>query len=1190
MNQTTLRKRELEVCLFFDWNLTYFTFYDYIQEFLEKGCLDNTDMARMTSKPDCRESQTLGTLSEAGKHSTDYNPAYCKYNYMGEDSKLHLKNRISETCSELSLLLLTRFHTIPTAQKEIGYMVVVGSRYLNNLKKPENHVIRTRFGINISCKNRFNKSLDRLISLYKQTYQHQTMSAMETKIDYITNNSLRTTDTNAIIQMLKIDIEKERGTCQFSTSSGGGTAEASGVRYMNVNPSLDKTTLNSSGFELKLNPDYSTTQTMRELSKQNDIARNLSKDKAYTPTSQTETGNGFREKVTPSTTTEVPIVGSGGSQYGYEDKENYLRNQQVDYQQYKMIGASSPHQAKPLKTLVKRREEKYGSTNRKEDQPLSKKRGLGTDLSGGGGSLSGQVSQKRTPEQTHHHHHHLHHLQNKDNHRKRSGYHYEKSGVSSAYNQLTIEDKSETYQSKCGSRGTVGADNLARGYASRRYERSRMEKIEDSTKKNIKSYEKFQIKKERSQENRIVLSSIDFNSQANREERKAVARSQRVDHTPPDLPPLDYTYSRRYRKGGTEASESGLRSARGDYKQHSQHHNHLHQPTRQHSGAGTLHTERSRRSVEKSLKYHSRDPEAQHHQPKDKLELFNKKRNRNRDMLYGSMDKLNSRNETDSKAKCFPPDKINFEFCTYDADHQRYVSLADEYKKLKKMNSKRSGKQRDKSGGRSSADGGYIGRESKTSRNVSHFMNKNYQKRSGNNYYNSRNPYERQQDLTHPDFAQLCQTTDCGSYSRGLNEKYDLDGRVRNPDEGRYKDSRFMRRPKEMRVGPSNREMGRMAASSYMSRDRGAGIPGSLRRDYQVGGQISNTTGAEASNAGIGSSSRYQQGGLYGANEKSSKHSKKNYSEKNNSIFNTYNGQQLNQSIDTLSKLKVEVPLLKFGNPTHRPTQTPYEPNDYGRAQTSRESRSRRQSGGSNYLNLNSGYGGGGYTEREYNRRRGSDWDPRDHPAGGESYIKLEEMNEDRYNSRRRHRRPKPLVEVDRRNSIESRHKRRRSGNYRDRAGADWRSRYDQPHQQGYYDNNYYSPSPSPYNYSQKRDDVRYSEARNLASRSRDRDRGDDFRRKEYDRGYTTIDSSANGRGAGYGHRGDRSRSPSHHGYESVDYYQQDKRSCAGSDRYTPSYVKKIYGTSGKFVDEIPPLRDEYVGMKENYGDHYNLY
>jgi hypothetical protein len=47
MTKEIIKLREIEICEFYNWNIAFVTFYDYLREFLNLGVLEDRDEVKM---------------------------------------------------------------------------------------------------------------------------------------------------------------------------------------------------------------------------------------------------------------------------------------------------------------------------------------------------------------------------------------------------------------------------------------------------------------------------------------------------------------------------------------------------------------------------------------------------------------------------------------------------------------------------------------------------------------------------------------------------------------------------------------------------------------------------------------------------------------------------------------------------------------------------------------------------------------------------------------------------------------------------------------------------------------------------------------------------------------------------------------------------------------------------------------
>jgi hypothetical protein len=54
--KNVLRQRELEICQFYDWNISFVTFYDILREYLSLGLIDEQDEVLTSNRESAEKS------------------------------------------------------------------------------------------------------------------------------------------------------------------------------------------------------------------------------------------------------------------------------------------------------------------------------------------------------------------------------------------------------------------------------------------------------------------------------------------------------------------------------------------------------------------------------------------------------------------------------------------------------------------------------------------------------------------------------------------------------------------------------------------------------------------------------------------------------------------------------------------------------------------------------------------------------------------------------------------------------------------------------------------------------------------------------------------------------------------------------------------------------------------------------
>lgn len=270
-----MKKLEIDVCGFFDWNLNFLTYNEYLTEFFENEVCVNEDVINNG-----------------------------RFGYLDKSKQNTCIENIKKISKEIVEILFDEYITIPSLQKEVAYLILVTARIIAGFKEGENLKIRQRFKISLSNKQRFEASVNHILNEFNIS-RDESISSMG--LQYQSTITQKTNETG--------------NNCLKLYNTPKNTAfDSSEVQYMNVKPNKNDISITSE-YELNLKP-VSLKNAETAHSSQS-VVRNLSKEKNYTPSNKS-----LKESLVL-----------------LEDQD--LRSDE-------------------LKTLVKKKEDSYGQTMRKE--------------------------------------------------------------------------------------------------------------------------------------------------------------------------------------------------------------------------------------------------------------------------------------------------------------------------------------------------------------------------------------------------------------------------------------------------------------------------------------------------------------------------------------------------------------------------------------------------------------------------------------------------------------------------------------------------------------------------------------------------------------------------------------------------------------------------------------------------------
>lgn len=172
----------MEICQFFDWNVSMLTFYDFLEEFLSLGVLSEEDkIATMNGgkqgnqqgspgcvSPEPQESQILRfnqqnssapvSLKSSPKSLLRSSPGLDVSN-LAPTAKKHLIKSIYRLSLHISHFIASEYITDISMQKEIAYLVVCLARKLLKIKNYKSDLLKELFNVTIKDQTNFIRML-----------------------------------------------------------------------------------------------------------------------------------------------------------------------------------------------------------------------------------------------------------------------------------------------------------------------------------------------------------------------------------------------------------------------------------------------------------------------------------------------------------------------------------------------------------------------------------------------------------------------------------------------------------------------------------------------------------------------------------------------------------------------------------------------------------------------------------------------------------------------------------------------------------------------------------------------------------------------------------------------------------------------------------------------------------------------
>lgn len=151
----SIKRREISVANFFEWNICMLTFYDFVEQFLAMGCLfaDDKIKSETINELDREQEQNLSQENNKKKLEENFGQQGEKdVKLLSEISKRKLIENIERRCFDLSIQITHFYLTDMTKQKLLAYIILVLSREDNGLSSPDKPLLRNFYGISREAK------------------------------------------------------------------------------------------------------------------------------------------------------------------------------------------------------------------------------------------------------------------------------------------------------------------------------------------------------------------------------------------------------------------------------------------------------------------------------------------------------------------------------------------------------------------------------------------------------------------------------------------------------------------------------------------------------------------------------------------------------------------------------------------------------------------------------------------------------------------------------------------------------------------------------------------------------------------------------------------------------------------------------------------------------------------------------
>lgn len=185
----------MEICQFFGWNLSMFTFYDFLEEFLSLGILTQDDKILTTQNqknpqspicitPEPTESQILkfnqntpSKRSVANSHKSSFiSSSILEVSSIAPTARNHLIKSLHRLCLHVSHFIASEYITDVTMQKEIAYLVITLARKCLNIKNYKSDLLKELYKVSIKDEITFIKNLSELEADFSEIFRYFTIN------------------------------------------------------------------------------------------------------------------------------------------------------------------------------------------------------------------------------------------------------------------------------------------------------------------------------------------------------------------------------------------------------------------------------------------------------------------------------------------------------------------------------------------------------------------------------------------------------------------------------------------------------------------------------------------------------------------------------------------------------------------------------------------------------------------------------------------------------------------------------------------------------------------------------------------------------------------------------------------------------------------------------------------------------
>jgi hypothetical protein len=174
-----IKKKEIEISHFYDWNICMMTFYDYLEQFMVMGMLFDNDVVlvrkeepQATGSGDRSDgtAEAMGGTGGSGGGSEKGERVDVKR--MGQDRKNELVESMERRCLDLAQQISKNFLSDATVQKEIAFLVVATSRKEHGVVMYNSEFIQEYYRVILRDRVEFEKSVVQLMEECKSNADH----------------------------------------------------------------------------------------------------------------------------------------------------------------------------------------------------------------------------------------------------------------------------------------------------------------------------------------------------------------------------------------------------------------------------------------------------------------------------------------------------------------------------------------------------------------------------------------------------------------------------------------------------------------------------------------------------------------------------------------------------------------------------------------------------------------------------------------------------------------------------------------------------------------------------------------------------------------------------------------------------------------------------------------------------------